>query len=126
MESNLSTFAAHVENITEIPERSDPKSLVLIDELGTGTDPDEGAALSCAVLKELRETKAFVFATTHLTDIKGFVQRTEGMVNASMEFDRRTLTPSTGSARASRASPTRSMSPAGTGCRRGSSPRHGR
>lgn len=93
IESNLSTFAAHVENITEILERSDPKSLVLIDELGTGTDPDEGAALSCAVLKELRETKAFVFATTHLTDIKGFVQRTEGMVNASMEFDRRTLTP---------------------------------
>ncbi len=93
IETSLSTFSAHVSNISEILRRADSKSLVLIDELGTGTDPDEGAALACAVLKEIRSKEALLFATTHLTDIKGFVHRTEGMINASMEFDQRTLTP---------------------------------
>jgi DNA mismatch repair protein MutS2 len=93
IESSLSTFSAHIANISQILRRADPKSLVLIDELGTGTDPDEGAALACAVLNEIRNKGALLFATTHLTDIKGFVHRTEGMINASMEFDQRTLTP---------------------------------
>lgn len=93
IENNLSTFSAHMSNIAGIVESADARALVLIDELGTGTDPDEGGALACAVLKELKEKGALVFATTHLTDIKGFVYRTEGMVNASMEFDRKTLTP---------------------------------
>ncbi|HWR57455.1 MAG TPA: hypothetical protein VN328_01085, partial [Thermodesulfovibrionales bacterium] len=93
IENSLSTFSAHVTNISGILKRADSKSLVLIDELGTGTDPEEGAALACAVLKEIRGTGALLFATTHLTDIKGFVHRTDGMVNASMEFDQKSLTP---------------------------------
>lgn len=93
IESSLSTFSAHVTNISGILKKADAQSLVLIDELGTGTDPEEGAALACAVLKEIRGSGALLFATTHLTDIKGFVHRTEGMVNASMEFDKKSLMP---------------------------------
>jgi DNA mismatch repair protein MutS2 len=93
IENNLSTFSAHVTNISGILKSADQKSLVLIDELGTGTDPAEGAALACAVLKEIKASGSLVFATTHLTDIKGFVYRTEGMINASMEFDQNTLMP---------------------------------
>lgn len=93
IENSLSTFSAHIENISRILENAGPDSLVLIDELGTGTDPEEGGALACAVLKELHAGGALVFATTHLADIKGFVHRTEGMLNASMEFDQKTLMP---------------------------------
>lgn len=93
IENNLSTFSAHVSNISEILKNADSETITLIDELGTGTDPDEGAALACAVLKELKNKGALVFATTHLTEIKGFVHKTEGMLNASMEFDQKTLTP---------------------------------
>jgi len=93
IENSLSTFSAHVSNISGILKKADSKTLVLVDELGTGTDPDEGAALACAVLKELKARNSLVFATTHLTDIKGFVHRTDGMLNASMEFDQKTLTP---------------------------------
>jgi len=93
IENSLSTFSAHVSNISDILKKADAESLVLIDELGTGTDPDEGAALACAVLKEIRNRGALLFATTHLTDIKGFVHRSAGMINASMEFNRETLTP---------------------------------
>ncbi len=93
IENSLSTFSAHVSNISEIIRNADEETMVLIDELGTGTDPDEGAALSCAVLKEVQQRGALVFATTHLTGIKGFVHRTDGMMNASMEFDQKTLTP---------------------------------
>ena len=93
IENNLSTFSAHISNISEILKATDSKTVVLIDELGTGTDPEEGAALACAILNELRKSGAFVFATTHLSDIKGFVHKTDGMINASMEFDQKTLTP---------------------------------
>jgi len=93
IETSLSTFSAHISNISVILKKAGSKVLVLIDELGTGTDPNEGAALACAVLKELKESMALVFATTHLSDIKGFVHRSEGMLNASMEFDQRTLYP---------------------------------
>ncbi|MBF0328343.1 MAG: endonuclease MutS2 [Nitrospirae bacterium] len=93
IESNLSTFSAHVSNISAILKAASEETLVLIDELGTGTDPAEGAALACAVLSELRESRALVFSTTHLMDIKGYVHRTEGMINASMEFDIKTMTP---------------------------------
>jgi DNA mismatch repair protein MutS2 len=82
-----------VRNIANILETVDERSLVLIDELGTGTDPDEGTALACAVLKELRASGCLVLATTHLMGIKGFVHRTAGMLNASMEFDKKTLSP---------------------------------
>ncbi len=93
IESNLSTFSAHVRNIAQVLETADTKAMVLIDELGTGTDPDEGTALACAVLKELQSKGSLVFATTHLMGIKGFVHRAPGMANASMEFDKQTLTP---------------------------------
>lgn len=93
IENNLSTFSAHVRNIAKILGTADERALVLIDELGTGTDPDEGTALACAVLKELKTKGCFVLATTHLVGIKGFVHRTAGMLNASMEFDKTTLTP---------------------------------
>ncbi|MBI3592991.1 MAG: Smr/MutS family protein, partial [Nitrospirae bacterium] len=93
IENNLSTFSAHVSNISKILKEADSGTIAMIDELGTGTDPDEGSALACAVLKEMRTRGALVFATTHLTDIKGFVHRSEGMLNASMEFDQKTLTP---------------------------------
>lgn len=93
IESSLSTFSAHVSHIAEILKEADAKTVILLDELGTGTDPVEGAAISCAVLKDLRGKGTLVFATTHLTDIVGFVHRTAGMVNASMEFDHDTLSP---------------------------------
>ncbi|MFA6054975.1 MAG: endonuclease MutS2 [Thermodesulfovibrionales bacterium] len=93
IEDNLSTFSAHITNISDILKKTDSETVVLIDELGTGTDPEEGAALACAILQDLRRSGAVVFATTHLADIKGFVHRTQGMVNASMEFDQKTLTP---------------------------------
>ncbi len=93
IESNLSTFSAHVRNIAQVLEIADARAMVLIDELGTGTDPDEGTALACAVLKELQYKGSLVFATTHLMGIKGFVHRAPGMANASMEFDKKTLTP---------------------------------
>jgi DNA mismatch repair protein MutS2 len=93
IESSLSTFSAHIANITMILKKADSKSIVLIDELGTGTDPAQGAAIACAVMHDLKEKGALVFATTHLIDIVGFVHRTEGMLNASMEFDEETLSP---------------------------------
>jgi DNA mismatch repair protein MutS2 len=93
IENNLSTFSAHVSNIAEITKKADSKTLILIDELGTGTDPDEGAALACALLRELKQRGSLLFATTHLTDIKGFVHKEAGMLNASMEFDSMSLTP---------------------------------
>ena len=93
IEDNLSTFSAHITNISDILKKTDPETVVLIDELGTGTDPEEGAALACAILQDLQRSGAVVFATTHLADIKGFVHRTRGMMNASMEFDQKTLTP---------------------------------
>ncbi len=93
IEASLSTFSAHVSNIARIIQRADRRTLVLMDELGTGTEPGQGAAIACAVLHELHEQGALVLATTHLTDIIGFVHKTPGMVNAAMEFDRRTFTP---------------------------------
>lgn len=93
IEASLSTFSAHVSNISEILRRADRRTLCLLDELGTGTEPGQGAAIACAVLHDLLEHGALVIATTHLTDIIGFVHKTPGMVNAAMEFDRATLTP---------------------------------
>jgi DNA mismatch repair protein MutS2 len=93
IESSLSTFSAHVSNISEILKKTDSKTVVLMDELGTGTEPVQGAAIACAVLKGLKKKSSLVFATTHLLDIVVFVNRTEGMVNASMEFDQNTFTP---------------------------------
>src|SRR3990170_1403741 len=90
---NLSTFSAHLANMMEFLKKADSSTLVLIDELGTGTDPEEGAALSCTILKELKQRGSLIFATTHLTDIKVFVHKEDKMVNASMEFDQKTFMP---------------------------------
>ena len=88
IESSHSTFSAHVSRIAAIIDQSDNNTLVLLDEVGTGTDPLEGAAIACGVLNELKERGALVLATTHLTDIVAFVQKGEAMINASMAFDR--------------------------------------
>ncbi len=93
IEASLSTFSAHVAKITTVLAEADATSLILLDELGTGTEPGQGAALACAILDDLLGTGALVLATTHLADIIGFVHRTAGMTNAAMEFDQQTLSP---------------------------------
>lgn len=93
IETNLSTFSAHISNLAGILRDAGSNSVALIDELGTGTDPEEGAALSCSILNALHRKGCLVFATTHLADVKAFVYRSEGMMNASMEFDEKTLKP---------------------------------
>ena len=93
LEQNLSTFSAHISTVARIIGQVDARSLVLLDELGTGTEPVQGAAIGCGVLKELHERGALILATTHLTEIVGFVHRSAGMVNASMEYDRERLVP---------------------------------
>ncbi len=93
IENSLSTFSAHISNISNILELADSKTVVLLDELGTSTDPIQGAAIACAILEKLQVKGALVFSTTHIIDIAGFVHRKEGMINASMEFDSNTLSP---------------------------------
>jgi DNA mismatch repair protein MutS2 len=93
IESSLSTFSAHIRHISAILKNAGGRTLVLLDELGTSTDPDEGAALASAVLARLQGQGALVLATTHLTGIKVFTERAPGMVNAAMDFDPRTLKP---------------------------------
>lgn len=90
---NLSTFSGHIRRISEILSRTGDRDMVILDELGTGTDPSQGSSIGCAILEDLRDRGAFVFATTHLIDIVGFVYSSQGMVNASMEFDQKTLRP---------------------------------
>ena len=93
IENSHSTFSAHVTRISKILGETGPGTVVLLDEIGTGTEPLQGAAIACAVLDELRKRGALVLATTHLTDIVAFVQKAEGMINASMEFDRQNHRP---------------------------------
>lgn len=93
IESNLSTFAGHISNISSFIKNAKNKTLILMDELGTGTDPLEGAALASAILMKLKESGAMVIANTHLSEIKGFVYKTEGMVNGSMDFDMENFKP---------------------------------
>src|SRR5437667_227786 len=90
---NLSTFSAFVKQAREILEAADERSLVLLDELGAGTDPDEGAALAQAILEELAERGALVIATTHLEPLKAFASTHPRTRNASVEFDTATLAP---------------------------------
>lgn len=93
IEENLSTFSSHIKNIISIVERANEKSLVLIDELGGGTDPDEGQALAKAIVSHLLDTGAKGVVTTHYTSLKEFAFQREGIENACMEFDNDTLQP---------------------------------
>ena len=90
---NLSTFSAFVQQIRRVLDRAGERSLVLLDELGAGTDPDEGAALAQAIVEELAERGALVIATTHLEPLKVFASTHPRARNASVEFDTTTLAP---------------------------------
>lgn len=93
IEQDLSTFSSHMHNLVQITRQASPDTLILLDELGSGTDPSEGAALAMAILEYLRKKKCLTVATTHYKELKGYALQTPGVENACCEFDTRTLQP---------------------------------
>ncbi|NOH01340.1 MAG: endonuclease MutS2 [Chloroflexi bacterium] len=93
IEQSLSTFSGHITNIIRILKQIDHRSLVILDELGAGTDPQEGAAIARAILSHLLDAGCMTLVATHYPELKTFAHSTEGVVNASLEFDIKTLRP---------------------------------
>lgn len=93
IQQNLSTFSSHMSNIIDIMAQADSSSLVLIDELGAGTDPIEGAALAVSIIEKLRAQGAVIAATTHYAELKAYALETPGVINGCCEFDVETLSP---------------------------------
>jgi DNA mismatch repair protein MutS2 len=93
IEQSLSTFSGHITNIVHILKKADKNSLVILDELGAGTDPQEGSALARAILSDLLERGGVTFVATHYPELKTFAHSTPGVINASLEFDIQTLRP---------------------------------
>lgn len=93
LSENLSTFSAHIKNVLEILQKVNKESFVIMDELGSGTDPAEGMGIATAILEELRKSGANFLVTTHYPEIKEYAARHENIINARMTFDRETLMP---------------------------------
>ena len=93
LSENLSTFSAHIKNVLEILSQVDPDSFVIMDELGSGTDPAEGMGIAVAIMEELLKSKANFLVTTHYPEVKEYAEKTEHILNARMTFDRETLMP---------------------------------
>lgn len=93
LSENLSTFSAHIKNVLGILKRVNKDSFVIMDELGSGTDPTEGMGIAVAILEELRKSGANFLVTTHYPEVKEYAEKTEHIVNARMTFDRETLMP---------------------------------
>ena len=93
LSENLSTFSAHITNVLDILKKAGRDSLVVMDELGSGTDPAEGMGIAIAILEELKKSNALFLATTHYPEVKEYARRTEGIINARMTFDKESLRP---------------------------------
>ena len=93
IDNDLSTFSSHLKSLKDIINNADEESLILVDEICSGTDPVLGSALSCSILEYLLKKNSFTIVTTHIGDLKKFAYKTEGIENASLEFDHETLSP---------------------------------
>ncbi|MDE7274245.1 MAG: DNA mismatch repair protein MutS [Lachnospiraceae bacterium] len=90
---NLSTFSAHIKNVLKVLGEVNQNSLVIMDEMGSGTDPAEGMGIAVAILEELRKSECLFLVTTHYPEVKEYAERTQDVINARMTFDRETLQP---------------------------------